>query len=204
MPKKSSKYEKWGTLYSPLSSKSMTNPSLATSNILADWSRTKPVKLSSGRFAQPIQIVINGIPLSLDGDFKKQEQLLDFFKSQLLKDLKDQSIVDTAAQYLLRSLHQGGLLHPVATAVADVISHTNPPGRYSTPQVMGERGKQDFVHFREVSFVTTPTGLLIQETVTQKALVDRGDPMDENPKDPEFLLPDKGKDHVYRIEPKQH
>lgn len=118
----------------------------------------------------PLQIkTTNAATITIDGKniaslladkkINTDEELKDFFKKQLLSKLPE-SAQDTAADYLLKSCHQSGLLHPVSSDIyLKIFNNTNQkynldPSSYT----------------RETHFTTNKLGLYVEESVNVKSV----------------------------------
>lgn len=146
-------------------------PNLGKSNILADWNREihNPGVSIDGedvrdllykfkklrRDAKDFESVRNLI------QFDDETQLRDFLKIHFLKQM-DEDKKEEVMGYLMRALHQGGLLSPLPAELADII-------REKTLRCYDFPSTQ---HFRTTSFRTTPTGFALIQSVTVPKLVD--------------------------------
>lgn len=123
-------------------------------NITADWSRLdwdntfiNGEKLSSVMDAH--EISKNAL-----GEKQAAEVLKDFFSNAILLDYKD-SNKEQALETLMKSFHQGGLLHPVSAGMSHVFATQGfGPSARDSP--------------KQVNIKTTSNGLVLQEVYTVK------------------------------------
>lgn len=171
------------------SSLTIDKPNRGDANILVDWTRSAYKK---GR------VKINGVDLEqlwvLASDwpgwggwngwsFEKQTQYLrQFFHNKILKDFKvDDATKTKAVDYLMTAFHQGGLLHPVSSALA-----------IETPQSGSFIWGNQFN--REVHIKTTSTGFKLQEWVSTSNIKKEGEDgwVDENAQNQDIQVEAQG------------
>ncbi|VEG90334.1 hypothetical protein [Legionella spiritensis] len=115
---------KWAKFHSTHSHLRIDRPTLAleegSTNIASDWNRAAN---STADKSQPVSVLIAGKPLS---DFSEQynnfadtEDVKKFFQEVILEKMKKPvKNEDAIINYLLKTLHQGGLLYPVTSSLS--------------------------------------------------------------------------------------
>ena len=183
MPAKS---KKWETFKANSSNLNVTTPNIGHSNLQADWYRA-----AYGEY--PINI--NGVSLKEIAEkfnrFQTKNDVLNFFEEVILKDfignLEDK---ENAVEYLEKAFHQGGLLHPVSSALA-----TELRGNDGNVACTLRNDRRDSL----VNIKTTNTGFKVQEYSEAKALLPIAENLMEYVSDG-MILPEKGKDSVIKAE----
>lgn len=142
---KLAEYEKFETSF-----KVSGVPNLGKSNILEDWNRA-----------------LNTFTIRVDGK-KLSPQKIDtiddlkkFLNDKLLSKVSTDKKND-ALEYIMKSVHQGGLLHPVASELAIKVPKIT-SGKFGL--VSGHEG-----HSREIDFKTADYGFSVQEKVEIKKI----------------------------------
>lgn len=126
------------------------------SNIIADFQRMASLDKC---------VTINGTPLSKMrakyDNFDTEEAVKSFFNQEILKYLPDKSGKQQAIEYLMLTMHQGGLLNPVSAAMHDAVKQTWPSGQVTINNT--ER-------LQSINIVSTKDGFKVQEIATFKKL----------------------------------
>lgn len=186
----SKRNKKWESFKANSSNLNVTNVSTAKADVPSDWRRS-----CSG------VVNINGVPLSnlaaKFNSFAKEDDVLDFFEKEILKDFTgNENQKKEAVDYLKISFHQGGLLFPVAATLATEIKN-----KKGGP--IGTIGNQDFNNV--VNIKTTTSGFKIQEYCDVQRV--KVLPSDENPlsqysedSESQYVNPEKGKKSVIKAE----
>lgn len=177
--------DRWRTFHSHHSPAAVTINTEKPST-LVDWQRLDWDKTFIN--GKTVQSYMNETGVTKE-DLSEQ-QLKDFLKKVILAEVPE-SNKSFALDYLMTALHQGGLLHPVTTAMAHLFSAK---GTGVTPATKGDS--------REVNIVTNKSGFTIQEITTAKQFY-RNDEASEKLKkkypDP-IIHPDKGNSFCLQAE----
>lgn len=176
------KWHRFNSQYSPVVAATVDK---GASNVKMDWFRVANEDAA-----------INGVPVKKYRDkynqFATDEDVKQFFKTEILCNMKDNIDKDQVAEYLMTAFHQGGLMYPVSASMSNML--------------FNEAGLQPFASgsSRQLSITTTENGFKIQEIYTSKqflianeekagaGLSGRADP------DTGLILPDAGKDFVIK------
>lgn len=156
-------------------------------NILEDWNRVDGSLLSIN--GQPFNTLINRDKNAKW--FASIEALQSFLKSNLLYKLKAEQ-QDIALDFLMKTLHQGGLLNPVTAAVYSTCAK-HPLHPVDARNILNGIPGQ----YREVKINATNTGCTIHESLTQNRLVYT---ISSGEKAGQYLLADQGYDFVFKVE----
>ncbi|MDR3443254.1 MAG: hypothetical protein P4L65_09570 [Legionella sp.] len=177
--------DRWRTFHSHHSPAVVTVNTVNPST-LDDWRRLNWDKsLINGKTVQSYMDEAGMIQADLS-----EQELKDFLKKIVLAEVPERN-KSFALDYLMNSFHQGGLLHPVSTAMSHLF---NDKGTGITPSTNRNS--------REVNIVTNESGFTIQEITTAKQFY-RTDEASEKLKKKypdSIILPDKGNDFCLQAE----
>lgn len=183
-------YQKYSITHSPAV---INKPSIANSNILADWQRAIQ--------CDTVNVKINGKLLSEYAErfnnFQEEENLKKFFKEIILAKLSSDKL-EEFSDYLMKSLHQGGLMYPVSSALrSHMREQDTKAGKYY------EYGApRDGTLKHNIAIVSTESGFKVQEFCqAQEVVIHRQTSMshlvdESNP----VLTPDPGKEYILKAQ----
>ncbi|KTC66011.1 Uncharacterised protein (plasmid) [Legionella adelaidensis] len=177
------KWERFASQYSPVSP---GNVNFGDNNLQMDWFRLAV-----------IDATVDGISVktwrSKYNEFASTEDVKQFFKEVILKDLKKEVNKDEVVDYLATAFHQGGLMFPVSASMSNMIF--NEAGlQVNQPQST-----------RQIRITTNENGFKVQEVYTAKqvAVVDDTKASEGLKKQVQGLelplvSPDRGNDFVFK------
>ena len=180
---------KWKNFrYANSSNLDITNPNRGSANIIGDWHRESTVS----------RMRINGVLLKdLAGNydnFQTEKNVTDFIEAELLKDFRGNRAQKTQAlDYLKETLHQGGLMFPVSSALAT--SLTTKDG-----ELLGT--VRDNSLEQKINILTTSKGFKVQELVSVGELMVPGGPLQEFANDEHGVImgPKEGEDNLIQAQ----
>lgn len=118
------------------------------SDLIADWKRLSWAHVTIDD--RPLEELMR--EASLSADALNESSLKQFFKHYLLKNLNE-SDQDEAVNYLMKTFHQEGLLHPISSAMHHLFFGT-------------EFGPSPSKSSKQINLKTTSTGFQLQEIYT--------------------------------------
>lgn len=144
-------YQKFGSTHSPTV---INQPNTGPNNIVSDWQRA----INNDHVA----IKIDGKPLSAYSTqfngFQTEEDLKNFFHKIILSKLPEDKR-SAVSNYLMTSLHQGGLMYPVSSALRncmrEVDTRTGKDSEYGA--------LRDTTLKHQIAIVSTASGFKVQE-----------------------------------------
>lgn len=180
---------KWQTFHSKHSPVVAGTVDQGANNVVLDWFRTANAP------AHQELTTINGIPvknyLNQYNQFATIDDVKNFFKEVILKDVKNETDKNKMVDYLVKSLHQGGLLYPVSASMSVMLHKDHGLQPRSSESI------------KQVNITTTEQGFKVQEVYTSKGFImsDPGKASNQvkelAEQDDMFLLyPDPGKKFV--------
>ncbi|CDZ77386.1 hypothetical protein BN59_01669 [Legionella massiliensis] len=168
---------KWAEFHSTHSSLSIDKPKEAggSTNLAADWRRAAASTKSPD---QPVNVYIDGKPLSDYAEnynnFANKSDVENFFKEVLMEKMKKP--VQNEAEVLSffqKTLHQGGLLYPVTSALSVAMERDATAEEADASHVHNGRVSEATVGatVQTINIIPIEEGIKIQEHVTVQNII---------------------------------